>query len=346
MLDNDMMHSHFLSPKTLKVLTILVMVFGSQPSWPFSIIEPRDSSVHQAGQKIPVTLDVGDVAGVTKVKYYWYGESEDMLQELEDQKLALVSTSKSVPPFGGNIQVPREAIGAYRLLVVAEQGGRQSDVQSLAIFDEVLIQVEPNAKLQEIDFQTEKPLRLGRSGGLRVYDQVDFLGKTMELPVIGRFSDGITRSIRRHSAGTTYQSSNESIISVNQDGVLRLMGNGETALVVKNRGREAMLEIFVEVDDEPNRPPVANPGHTQMVYTGEKVTLNGLASFDPDGGSLQYRWSQVRGSKIPLLDLYSAQARFLAPFVVEERTFRFKLQVTDIRGADSLPSYIDVIVSP
>jgi len=260
--------------------------------------------------------------------------------------LALVSTANNNPPFGGKIRVPRAAIGTYRLLAVAEQGGRQSDVESLAIFDEVLVHIETKAKLLEIDFQTEKPLRFGRAGLVRVYDQLDFLGTTFELPVIGRFSDGMTRSIRSQTAGTTYQSANESVITVNQNGVLGLVGNGGTVLTVKNRNQEATLEILVEVDDEPNQPPIADPGKTQTVYSGEKVTLKGLGSYDPEGGSLEYHWSQVRGSKIPLLDPYSAKARFLAPFVVEARTFRFKLKVTDVRGADSLPSYVDVMIEP
>ena len=83
-----------------------------------------------------------------------------------------------------------------------------------------------------------------------------------------------------------------------------------------------------------------------MLYSGEPEVLKGLASYDPEGGSLQYRWSQVRGSKISLLDPYSGKARFLAPFVNKERLFRFKLRVTDVLGADSTPAYIDIIVTP
>jgi chitinase len=83
-----------------------------------------------------------------------------------------------------------------------------------------------------------------------------------------------------------------------------------------------------------------------MISSGERVMLNGLGSYDPDGGSLQYHWSQVRGSKVSLLDPYSAQAKFLAPLVAEERIFRFTLRVTDIRGADSLPTHVDVIIQP
>jgi len=332
--------------KTLGFFIPLAIVFAVQAAWPFSISEPQAGSVHQAGQHIAVALELGDLPGVTKVNYYWYGEDEDMLKALVEEKLALVSTAKHTPPFGGNIRIPEEAIGTYRLLAVAEQGGRQSKVALEAIFDEILIDIEPNAQLLEIDFQTNKPLRFGRAGGVRVYDQIDSLGKAFELPVVGFFSDGITRSLRLHTTGTTYVSANESVVTVNQDGVLRLVGNGATVLTVKNRDQVAVLDILVEVSDEPNQPPVSDAGEMQSVSAGERVILNGLGSYDPEGGSLRYHWSQVRGSEIPLLDPYSAQAKFLAPLVVEERTFRFKLLVTDIQSADSLPASVDVIVRP
>ena len=336
----------FLSLKMVGILIFLVPLWGIQSAWPFSIIEPKPSSVHPAGQHIPVTLELGNVPGVTKVTYYWYRDGEDMLQELVEERLGLVSTAKHTPPFGGNILVPKEAIGTYRLLAVAEQGGRQSQVELLAIFDEVLLHIEPKAQLVAIDFQTDKPLRLGRARGSRVYNHLDFLGTTLELPVVGQFSDGITRAIRHHTAGTTYHSANEHVITVTQDGVLRVAGNGKTELRVKNRDQEATLGILVQVEETPNQPPVSNTGKEQTASAGERVILNGLGSYDPEGGSLQYHWSQVRGSKIPLLDPYSGQARFLAPFVVAERTFRFKLRVTDVQGADSLPSYVDVIIKP
>jgi len=222
----------------------------------------------------------------------------------------------------------------------------QVDTEKWAIFDEVLIHVEPKAQLKDIDFKNEKPLRFGRAASARVYDQVDFLGKTLALPVIGIFSDGTVRSIRKKDTGTTYLVDDETVVTINDNGLLRLVGNGTAILTVKNRGREAMLEIQVKVNTQPNQPPVTNPGENQTVYSGDPVMLNGLASYDPEGGSLKYRWSQVRGSKISLLDPYSGKARFLAPFVPKERLFRFKLRVTDIQGADSLPAYLDIIVIP
>jgi len=313
---------------------------------PFSLVEPKDASTFSAGEEISLQVDIGGVAGVTAVHYFWYAEYEDMLEELVDQKLALIATPDHTPPFGGTIRVPRTAIGTYRLLAEAQLEEGQVDTEKWAVFDEILVTVTPESDLTEIDFENEKPLRFGSAASAQVYDQVDFLGKTFALPVIGRFSDGTVRSIRTEATGTTYAVEDESVVTINQDGILRLQGNGSTILRVKNRGRHASLEIQVKVTDQNNEPPVSNPGKNQRIYSGERVILNGLASFDPEGGSLQYHWSQVRGSKISLLDPYSGKARFLAPFVPAERLFRFKLRVTDVEGADSDPAYVDIIVAP
>lgn len=80
-----------------------------------------------------------------------------------------------------------------------------------------------------------------------------------------QFSDGITRAIGRRTRGITYLSANESVITVNVDGVLRLVGNGETILTVKNRDQEATLSILIQADETPNGPPVSDAGNPQTV---------------------------------------------------------------------------------
>lgn len=295
---------------------------------------------------MPVQLNIGEVAGLTAVHYYLYAEDEDMLEELVEQKLLLVSTSKNNPPYGGIIRVPRSAIGTYRLLAVAQLEAGQVDTEKWAVFDEILIKIDPKAQLNAIDFESEKPLRFGSAAAARVYDQVDFLGKTFALPIIGIFSDGTVRSIRMKDTGTTYTINDERVVTINENGLLRLVGNGSATLTAKNRDQEAQLEIQVKVQDQSNQPPVAQPGQSETVYSSDPVTLNGLASYDPEGGSLQYHWAQVRGSKISLLDPYSRTPKFLAPFVHEQRLFRFKLKVTDTQGSDSNPAYVDIIVLP
>jgi hypothetical protein len=232
-----------------------------------------------------------------------------------------------------------------RLLAVGEiSRGR---LGTRTVFDEVEVQIEPNAELQAIDFETEKPLRLGRSGQLATYGQPDVMGKVFELPVVGLFSDGVTRPISSPSSGTIFTSSDEKVIKVHQQyGLLQLVGDGQTTITATNRGKSGSLEVKVEVGGEANETPIADAGSSRTVKAGTKVELNGLKSRDPEGEALYYAWGQVRGSKVPLLDVNMPRASFLAPQVSEKRLFRFKLRVTDKQGADSLPAFVDVIVEP
>ncbi|RMH06180.1 MAG: hypothetical protein D6704_07870 [Nitrospirae bacterium] len=350
-MDRDALHPNnrtWRSSPPTWFLLCLISLFPvlDSPGWAFTLLTPQNGEQYTSGARIPVRVDIGEVGGITAVQYFWYGEQEDMLEELVEKKRALTATAASNPPFGGMIRIPRQAIGNYRLLAVAVQGGAQQEKESWAIFDEVIIHIKPKAPLREIDFQTMKPLRFGRAGTARVYEQVDFLGKIFPLPVIGRFADGVTRPIRMHATGTVYVSSDESVVTVHKDGLLRLVGNGHAVITVKNGDIQASLDVYVEVNDQPNEPPVPDPGPNQVVYAGDRVVLNALGSYDPEGSSLTYHWSQVRGSKIPLLDPFSPKASFLAPYVVDERLFRFKLRVTDVQGADSFPTFVDVIVQP
>jgi len=104
--------------------------------------------------------------------------------------------------------------------------------------------------------------------------------------------------------------------------------------------------VIAEVGDEPNQPPIADPGQNRLVKGGTRVKLSGLRSRDPEGEALFYSWSQVRGNKVPLLDVNMPEASFLAPQVSEPRVYRFKLRVTDKKGADSLPAFVNVQVLP
>ncbi len=326
------------------LIPAIVPVSGILPqAAAFSIEQPKAFSVHPTQQHISVVINVGEITGITKVGFYWYEEREDMLKEFVDDKLAAVTTS---PPFGVDLHPPRTAIGTYRLLAVAEQQGRQNDNEEWAVFDEVLLHIQPHSPLQAIEFQTDKPFTFGRAGSVRVYDQLDFLGKTIALPVVGRFADGTVRSIRSASTGTTYHVEDPSVVTISHDGQLRLTGNGGTTLTVSNGGLTGTLDVLVEVNAEPNQPPVADPGPTQTISSNQTVVLSGLNSYDPEGGSLQYHWGQIRGSKVALLDPYASQARFLAPLVVEPRLFRFRLRVTDTQGADSMPAWVDIVVEP
>ena len=330
----------------------LCLALSAQHAFAFKILEPAEEAKLRSGTTITARVDLGKDSNIVQVRYYWYGEQDDTLVEQDDTTatgsivapVALIGLSDHHSPFGGQLLVPNDGIGPMRLLAVADiSRGR---LEKRSVFDEILVQVEPAAALTSIEFETDKPLQLGRAGQSSAFGHVDSLGKIFQLPVVGEFADGVTRRISTLGSGTRYQSSNPKIIRVLSNGLLQIVGNGKMILTVTNRGKQAMLDVTVEVNEEPNEPPVADAGPSQSVKAGTKVKLSGLKSRDAEGEALYYSWSQVRGSKIALLDVDNAEPSFLAPTVSEKRTYRFKLRVTDKKGADSVPAFVDVTVEP
>ena len=327
-------------PRRCFLLAVAMSLGLSSPALAFKIVEPTEGAKLTSGTTVTARVDLGKDSGIVQVRYYWYGEQDETLVEKEDATatgliiapVALIGLADQDPAFGGPLRVPKDGIGPMRVLAVADISRGRLGTRS--VFDEILVNVEPAASLTLIDFETDKPLSLGRAGQSSAFGHVDSMGKIFELPVMAEFTDGVTRRISTLGSGTSYQSSNPKVIQVLSSGLLQIVGNGKTAITVSNRGKQASLDVTVDVNEEPNEPPVADAGPNQTVKGGTKVKLSGLKSRDAEGEALYYAWSQVRGSKIALLDVNNAEASFLAPTVSEKRTYRFKLRVTDKKGAD------------
>ena len=319
---------------TLLHLCGLVLPWSSSA---FSIVAPSDMTLVTSGQSIPVRVDIGAGTGIRQIRFYWYREGEEPLSSRQ-ARLAFSATAASVPPFGGQLIVPLDGIGLMRLLAVAEVArGRLAGREE---FDERLLRVEPGSELRSIEFEAEKPWRLKT------------IGRVAQIPVVGQFADGVVRPLGGTFAGSAFRSSDLAVVQVLPGGLVRVVGNGTASLIVENRGSTGTLSIVVNADTEPNEWPLADAGSDMTVKSGDPVALNGFNSMDPDGDPLRYRWTQVRGHRVALLDPGMPRARFVAPNVSERRLLTFRLQVTDmagadtIKGADSPPAFVNVWVEP
>ncbi|VFQ44461.1 PKD domain-containing protein [Desulfoluna butyratoxydans] len=115
--------------------------------------------------------------------------------------------------------------------------------------------------------------------------------------------------------------------------------------VTDNEGATHAATSLVNVTFE-NQPPVADAGPDRTAREGEPVSLSGVNSSDPDNDPIaSYRWEQLDGPSVELIDANTAVAGFTAPDVGPSGgSLTFKLTVTDSRGlAATAQTVINVI---
>ena len=86
------------------------------------------------------------------------------------------------------------------------------------------------------------------------------------------------------------------------------------------------------------------PMPADHAISGETVTIDGAASFDPDGDTLSFYWQQTEGDPITLPDNRNSSISFVAPMVAAPYQYRVQLSVSD--GALSRTDSVNVLVFP
>ncbi len=91
--------------------------------------------------------------------------------------------------------------------------------------------------------------------------------------------------------------------------------------------------VLVKDAPEPDAPPIADAGSDLIVQEGNSVTLDGSASYDPDGSITSYFWEQTAGSSVTFSNSTSVRPIFTAPDVGSQGgSLSFRLTITDNDG--------------
>lgn len=107
-------------------------------------------------------------------------------------------------------------------------------------------------------------------------------------------------------------------------------------LVVRDRTGQASAPSIYSVSIARNQPPEAHAPDGISARAGSVVTLDGSASFDPDGDPLAYAWRQVGGPTVSLSSPSAPKPTFTAPHAAAGQILGFALTVSDGKDRDSV----------
>ena len=109
-----------------------------------------------------------------------------------------------------------------------------------------------------------------------------------------------------------------------------------------NMAWQAGFDLSIYKYTQANTAPIADAGEDQGVSLNTVVTLDGSASYDPDGDTLTYAWEQLSGPTVTLTGADSAQPTFTG---AEAGDYEFQLTVTDSYPESSTDSVVITVSS-
>jgi hypothetical protein len=105
-------------------------------------------------------------------------------------------------------------------------------------------------------------------------------------------------------------------------------------------GQATSTDTVTVTVDNTNQVPIADAGSNVVATAGSVVTLDGSASFDPDGTAISYVWSQTGGTSVSLSGSNTARPSFTAG---QAGVYTFELRVYDGQDTSS-PASVTVTV--
>lgn len=131
-------------------------------------------------------------------------------------------------------------------------------------------------------------------------------------------------------------------VNTNMEGTYSVLYN-----VVDNAGNPAdeVIRIVNVVQESVNQPPTANAGPDQSVAAGELVQVSASGSSDGDGTIVGYKWRETTNSGITLSSTTAENISFTSPVSDTAQTVTLELIVTDDKGLDSAPVYVNFNVA-
>ncbi|MEO5657202.1 MAG: Ig-like domain-containing protein [Nitrospiria bacterium] len=137
-----------------------------------------------------------------------------------------------LPPYTWSFAIPKHYLGPVNVTAAGRVLGQKTGTAPMA---------ELNLVADLPSFITLKSLRV------RDDQRMEFIrvSRTRTLYVYGQFSDGIERQVSSSALGTTYQSTDATIATVDSEGMIAAKSVGKTTITVKNGSAQLKVEVHV-----------------------------------------------------------------------------------------------------
>jgi hypothetical protein len=293
------------------LLGCALVACAAYPAEAMHIVSPAAGATVHPGDLVTVQIALDPGESASEVGVFNDGEAQ--------------AATASGATFARDIKIPTESVGPDLIVAYAVLNGGG------ALLADVQINVDAG------------PLRTLL---IAVPPRFVAVGQVTPIEVRGVFEDGIVRDLSSPDVGTTFATSNETVLAVHPAGIAQSRDNGEATLTASVMGRSVTTKVTVNVPtSDNNHVPSITPGPDQTATAEQVVTLSATAS-DPDGDTLEYVWDQVAGRLVVLHDPTSAAPQFVAPRTVVPQVLEFLVSARDARGATTLPVRVRVTVNP
>jgi len=281
------------------------------PAEALHVVSPAPGTVVKPGDLVDLVLALDPGEASTNVGVMSDGQAVQAMQD--------------GPVWRGKVRIATETVGGDLLVgyAVLTGGG--------VAFADVQVTVDAGAV---------------RSLFLDVPLKFTHAGETAGVEVRGLFVDNVLRDLSDPALGTTYSSSDSTVLAVDAGGVVQARSSGDAVLTVTSGGHEVTAKIQVRIPaSDTNRIPTITPGADQLVPPQHVVVLHATAT-DPDGDAIEYLWEQTAGRVVTLHNPRSDHPEFASPRVTTPQVLEFLVAARDAKGATTLPVVVRVTVDP
>ena len=172
-----------------------------------TIKEPQSGSTVTSGSEVPVQFEL----------------TSNTWEAIE--LLSSVHTSINTSTGAGTLSIPKEYVGLLTVELVGVKGVKDAGTVkadgTMCEGKSITLNVRPNASVIELFVI---PIKM----------TLESPGKTEQILVSARYSDGVDRSASEAIVGTTYQSLHPSIATVDKEGLVTGRTPGVTSITVQN----------------------------------------------------------------------------------------------------------------